>query len=222
VVVVRVWLITHPGSLTPCRSSLLLPSCSCVFFLASFSLTLTKWCLYFRFITDRCRQCTINTWANERIPWSHAFRSLARLRDFLRCVVRSNRCRMNVVHFISFANEHHRQHLINMWEKLKYPINLAASNHANTERLSINLVASNHANANRWPADVGPAISGNWVVGYGVAGTWGVGYGVASVPVALPATRSPFILRILVNMPVCYIFSQINLHVLYILMYYIF
>jgi hypothetical protein len=41
---------------------------------ASFSLTLAKWCLYFCFITDCCRQCTINTRANKWNPWSHTFK----------------------------------------------------------------------------------------------------------------------------------------------------
>jgi hypothetical protein len=63
-------------------------------------------------------------------------------------------------------------------------------------------------------------VVGTWGAGYGVAGTWGAGYGMAGVPVAgdmLPTTRSPFTIEILVNTPICCMFSQINGHVLYIL-----
>jgi hypothetical protein len=51
-------------------------------------------------------------------------------------------------------------------------------------------------------------------------GTWGARYVVAGVLVAddvLPATGSPFTLEILVNTTMCYMFLQINIHVLYIL-----
>jgi hypothetical protein len=79
------------------------------------------------------------------------------------------------------------------------------------------------------PAGAGPAIASNWVTGYGfagnpvtsygVAGTWGTGYGVAGVPVAgnvLLITGSPFMLEILINTLLCYMFLQINMQILYI------
>jgi hypothetical protein len=61
-----------------------------------------------------------------------------------------------------------------------------------------------------WPTDVRPAIVSNWVVGYGVVG-------VSVSDDVLPAIGSPFTLRILINTPMYYIFSQINIHVLNIL-----
>jgi hypothetical protein len=100
--------------------------------------------------------------------------------------------------------------------------NQTASNHVNTERLS--------ACGDSWPTDAGSAIADNWVAGngfvgnpvagYGVAGTWGAGYGVAGVPATddvLSATGSPFTLGILINTLMCYMFLQIDGHILYIL-----
>jgi hypothetical protein len=75
-----------------------------------------------------------------------------------------------------------------------------------------------------------PAIAGNpvviygivdnWGTGYGFAGNWVAGYSVAGVPVvgdALHATGSSFTSGILVNTSMCYILSQINVRILYIL-----
>jgi hypothetical protein len=97
-------------------------------------------------------------------------------------------------------------------KKPKPSINLAASNHANAERLS--------ARGDGWPADAGPAIAGNMVADYGFASNPVASYGVVGIPVAgdmLPATGSPFTLGILVTTPICCMFLQINVHVLYIL-----
>jgi hypothetical protein len=70
------------------------------------------------------------------------------------------------------------------------------------------------------PADAGPVIAGNWVAGYSFGSNPVAGYGVADVPVPgdmLPATGSSFTVEILINTSMCYMFSQINGHVLYIL-----
>jgi hypothetical protein len=62
-------------------------------------------------------------------------------------------------------------------------------------------------------------LTGRWTHhSYGVTGTWSAGYGVADVPVAcdvLSATGLP--VEILINTHICYMFSYINEHVLYIL-----
>jgi hypothetical protein len=53
-----------------------------------------------------------------------------------------------------------------------------------------------------------------------VAGTWSAGYGMADISVpgdVLSATGSLFTVEILVNTSMCCMFSQINGHVLYIL-----
>jgi hypothetical protein len=84
---------------------------------------------------------------------------------------------------------------------------------ANAERLS--------ARGDGWATDAGPAIAGNWVVGYDftgnpvagydVADTWGAGYDVADVPIVgdvLSATGSPFTLGILLNTHMLYVFTN--------------
>jgi hypothetical protein len=61
----------------------------------------------------------------------------------------------------------------------------------------------------------GYSFGGNPVADYGVAGTWGARYGVAGALVT--GTGSSFTLEILVNTSVRFMFSQINIDVLYIL-----
>jgi hypothetical protein len=71
------------------------------------------------------------------------------------------------------------------------------------------------ARGDGWPADAEPAIAGYCFGGNPVAG-----YGVADIPVTgdvLPATGSSFTFEILINTSIYYMFSQINVHILYIL-----
>jgi hypothetical protein len=70
------------------------------------------------------------------------------------------------------------------------------------------------------PPRPGPAIAGNWGVGYGFASNPVASYDVAGIPVTsdtLLATGSPFMSGILVNTFMYCMLSQINKHILYIL-----